>query len=53
MMGKSILLNNSQWEELIFIVTGCSWYVEKVKSVHVPCHCDGVINILRDKRPPL
>ena len=47
MMGKSIPLNNSQREEWLFIVTGCSWYLDKVKRVHVPCHSDGVINILR------
>ena len=44
MMGKSIPLNNVQWEEWIFIVTG--WYLDKVKRVHVPCNSDGVINIL-------
>ena len=48
MMGKSIPLNNSQREGWIFIVTGCSLYLDKVKRVHVPCHSDGVINILRE-----
>ena len=43
MKGKSIPLNNSQREEWLFILTGSSWYLDKVK----PCHSDGMINILR------
>ena len=32
----------------VFIVTGCSRYLDKVNRVHVPCHSDEVINLLRE-----
>ena len=47
MMGKSILLNNGQRKEWIFVVTGCSWYLDEMEGMHVSCHSNRVIDILR------
>ena len=38
MMGKSIPLNNGQRKERIFVVTGCSWYLDEMEGMHVSCH---------------
>ena len=46
-MGKSIPLNNGQWKERIFVVTGCSWYLDEMEGMHVSCHSNRVIDILR------
>ena len=47
MMGKSIPLNNGQRKECIFVVTGYSWYLDEMEVMHVSCHSNGVIDILR------
>ena len=47
MMGKSIPLNNGQWKEGIFEVTGYSWYLDEMKGVDVSFHSNRVIDILR------
>ena len=47
MMGKSIPLNNGQRKERIFVVTGCSWYLDEMEGMHVSCHFNRVIDILR------
>ena len=44
MMGKSIPLNNGLRKERIFVVTGCSWYLDEVEGMHVSCHSNRVIN---------
>ena len=43
MMGKLISLNNHQGEERIFVVAGCSWYLDKVERMHVSFVCFGVL----------
>ena len=50
MMGKSIPLNNGQRKEQIFVVTGCSWYLDEMEWMHVSCHSNRVIDILRKGR---
>ena len=47
MMGKLIPLNNGQRKERIFVVTGCSWYLDEKERMHVFCHSNRVIDILR------
>ena len=47
MMGKSIPLNNGQRKERIFVITGCSWYLDEMEGMHVSCHSNRVIDILR------
>ena len=47
MMGKSIPLNNGQWKERIFVVTGCGWYLDEMGGMHVSCHSNRVVDILR------
>ena len=47
MMGKPIPLNNGQRKERIFVVTGCSWYRDEMEGMHVSCHSNRVIDILR------
>ena len=42
MMGKSIPLNNGQRKERIFVVTGCSWYLDEMEGMHVSCHSNRV-----------
>ena len=46
MMGKSIPLNNGQRKERIFVVTGCSWYLDEIEGMHVSCHSNRVIDML-------
>ena len=46
-MGKSIPLNNGQRKERILVVTGCSWYLDEMEGMHVSCHSNRVIDILR------
>ena len=45
-MGRSIPLNNGQRKERIFVVTGCSRYLDKMERM-LSCHSDRVIDILR------
>ena len=47
MMGKSIPLNNGQRKERIFVVTGCSWYLDEIEGMHVACHSNRVIDLPR------
>ena len=42
MVGKSIPLNNGQRKERIFVVTGCSWYLDEMEGMHVSCHSNRV-----------
>ena len=34
-MWKLVPLNNRQGEERVFVVAGCSWYLDEVKRMHV------------------
>ena len=45
MMGKSIPLNNGQRKEQIFVVTGCSWYLDEMEGMRVSCYSNRVIDI--------
>ena len=47
MMGKSIPLNKGQRKERIFVVTGCSGKLDEMEGMHVSCHSNRVIDILR------
>ena len=47
MMGKSIPLSNGQWKEWIYVVTDCSWYLDEMEGMHVSCHSNRVIDMLR------
>ena len=46
-MGEFDSLNNGQQKERIFVVTGCSWYLDEMEGMHVSCHSNSVIDILR------
>ena len=48
MMGKTIPLNNGQRKERIFVVTGCSWYLDEIEEMQVSCHSNWVIDKLRE-----
>ena len=45
-MGKSIPLNTGQRNEFIFVVTGCSWYLDTMEGMHVSCYSNRAIDIL-------
>ena len=47
MVGKSIPLNNGQRKERLFVVTGCSWYLDEMKRMHESYHSNRVIDTLR------
>ena len=50
MMGKSIPLNNGQWKERIFVVTGCSWYLDEMEGMHVSCQDQDQDSLLVKRR---
>ena len=45
-MGKLIPLINCQKEERIFVVAGCSWYLDEVERMHVSCQSVWMRDIL-------
>ena len=41
--GNQQLCKNGEW---LFVVTGCSWYLDEMEGTHVSCHSDRVLDIL-------